>query len=1051
MEGAGQWRLPMHASARLLIAIAGFAVGLPTLADQPPAPAAVGGHPTPDSLNQPAPVVNPSPFADRGTPPPPPIPTQAPTASPLAAGPFVNFESPPVKPMAINGAGTRMYIANTPSGRIAVYDTTPAVAPAPQRLSLIREIPVGLDPVSVAIQPGTGERMLWVVNHLSDDVSVIDTNTNVVTKVVPVGDEPVNIAFSPDGLYAWVILQGLEESATPPFEHESSLVVIDTNAGQVIGSLRLEMNSARACGVDPSRRKLVVAALKSGNNTALAGKVIRRLLPNSNLTELINTVHAIEDFGPVAHLFSQPNLLAPFPDPTAAAIASPLVGRIVPDSQKDSEWAQVVDIIADPLDPTMPDPAMVSAYAAQHQIPTNSALLVLWEVMHDVQDTVDHDLAVIDVSNPRAPVVEMYIGDVGTTITGLAVDEVRGRVVVTNMEARNTTRLKTALRGHFIDHELVFVDDYAGTTPSITRVNLHADVPGFDDVTGPNHAAQAASLANPVDVAYWGPRDLLFVAALGTGRVGVVDADTGRVLGRAETGRGARAVTIDSANGRAFALNRTDHTMVQFGPLNSAAPTVAARQALFNPEPKAVKEGRDFLYSTKFSNNFGSSCAMCHIDADLDGLDWDLGDSTDPMLQPGPANVCASPCLPNHPVKGPMFTQSLRGLSDHNPFHWRGDKPQFTDFAEAFQGLLGGASPLDDAAMSKFDAFIKTVVYSPNPFWNRDNSTKDPRAFPNGAIAYLDSSNQFVAPHCNQCHQVTHDGALDLGLSDGGFDLSGLLDQIQEVPHLRGLYRKTGGNKYTGFGLMHDGRSEPNDFPTFQPDTLGAFLRTFFAFPTDSANGNDNNFQEVKAFVTAFPSNVTNVVGWQVRTRGTATAQQMADIMTMINQSIPPADPNVPLAQHKRCDTIAQGLIGGQMRGYVYDSASGTATPMFRSDRNEILSLQALLSQAGTGTLVFMAAPPDSGIRLAIDADLDCDPNGHDPFPYSNADVDQSGAVGPQDLFEFLATFFSGLPGGDFNHSGTVTSQDIFDFLAEFFKPQCPPLPSPLPPVQPGP
>ena len=39
---------------------------------------------------------------------------------------------------------------------------------------VIRRIPVGIDPVSLALRPDGRE--LWVANHVSDSVSVIDTN-----------------------------------------------------------------------------------------------------------------------------------------------------------------------------------------------------------------------------------------------------------------------------------------------------------------------------------------------------------------------------------------------------------------------------------------------------------------------------------------------------------------------------------------------------------------------------------------------------------------------------------------------------------------------------------------------------------------------------------------------------------------------------------------------------------------------------------------------------------------------------------------------------------
>jgi hypothetical protein len=49
------------------------------------------------------------------------------------------------------------------------------------------------------------------------------------------------------------------------------------------------------------------------------------------------------------------------------------------------------------------------------------------------------------------------------------------------------------------------------------------------------------------------------------------------------------------------------------------------------------------------------------------------------------------------------------------------------------------------------------------------------------------------------------------------------------------------------------------------------------------------------------------------------------------------------------------------------------------------------------------------------------------------ADINCSGSLSVQDIFDFLAAYFSGQPSGDFNQSGTTSVQDIFDFLAAYF------------------
>ena len=107
---------------------------------------------------------------------------------------FYNFESPQTVPVALSADGRLLFAVNTPDNRLAVFDTT--------RMRRVAEIAVGLEPVGVAVRPGTNE--VWVVNHVSDSVDVIRTNAWRIIRTIAVGDEPVGIAFTPDGARAVV-------------------------------------------------------------------------------------------------------------------------------------------------------------------------------------------------------------------------------------------------------------------------------------------------------------------------------------------------------------------------------------------------------------------------------------------------------------------------------------------------------------------------------------------------------------------------------------------------------------------------------------------------------------------------------------------------------------------------------------------------------------------------------------------------------------------------------------------------------------------------------
>lgn len=224
------------------------------------------------------------------------------------------------------------------------------------------------------------------------------------------------------------------------------------------------------------------------------------------------------------------------------------------------------------------------------------------------------------------------------------------------------------------------------------------------------------------------------------------------------TGRmmGPRSLALYEEPGqpaRLFVLNKIDRSYYVIDP--SAFPTSSAGLSLvslaIDPRPSYIKDGQPFLYSSRLSTKGQSSCAGCHIDGHFDGLTWTLSGI------PGP--VTTGPLVgafPNTPNKGPMFTQSLRGLATFEvgsskptgaagipsnagqrlfttePLHWRGDKGFFEDFNAAFVNLLALSAPPIPAwvfidptnpdlnrgipipDMEKFRDFVFSIHYPPN-------------------------------------------------------------------------------------------------------------------------------------------------------------------------------------------------------------------------------------------------------------------------------------------------------------------------------------------------
>ncbi len=173
---------------------------------------------------------------------------------------FQLFESPQVNPIVLNEAGTRLYVANTTSNSVSVVDTFNNFA--------IATIEVGLEPSSLAVRPGANE--LWVSNHVSDSVSVIDigpgspTENRVIDTIqsvdaqgVTLFDEPVGIAFTPDGAKAFVALSS-----------RNQIAVIDPVTRTVTSRLNVRGQEPRAIAV--RNGLLYVIATESGNRSELS-------------------------------------------------------------------------------------------------------------------------------------------------------------------------------------------------------------------------------------------------------------------------------------------------------------------------------------------------------------------------------------------------------------------------------------------------------------------------------------------------------------------------------------------------------------------------------------------------------------------------------------------------------------------------------------------------------------------------------------------------------------------------------------------------------------
>ena len=169
------------------------------------------------------------------------------------------YLSPHSEPILAHG--DYVYVTNTPAHAVEVLDA--------QTGKPARTIQVGIEPVSIAIRPDGKE--IWVSNHISDSVSVIDNVSTSPTYHRVVGtiqqmdlesrstrfDEPVGIAFA-SNKKAYVALSS-----------ENKIAIVDVQTRKVTGHLRIPAQDPRAIKVRDG--KLYVLPFESSNKTQLSG------------------------------------------------------------------------------------------------------------------------------------------------------------------------------------------------------------------------------------------------------------------------------------------------------------------------------------------------------------------------------------------------------------------------------------------------------------------------------------------------------------------------------------------------------------------------------------------------------------------------------------------------------------------------------------------------------------------------------------------------------------------------------------------------------------
>jgi DNA-binding beta-propeller fold protein YncE len=891
-----------------------------------------------------------------------------------AASSFTLFESGQVRPLALSPDKQHLFAVNTPDNRLEVFRVQG------RRLVHTASIPVGLEPVAVAARTS---REVWVVNHLSDSVSVVEledgATTGHVARTLLVGDEPRDIVFAGPGRRRAFITTAhrgqnipFDPQLTTPGVGRADVWVFDAAAlggglgGAPLTIVTLFTDTPRALAVTPDGARVYAAGFHTGNRTTT--------VPESSIPD---------GFGPGGVVGPSTNFQG-YPAPETGAIVK----------WNGSSW---VDHAGYPHDERV-----------KFSLP-------------------DKDVFVLDaMANPPRQLAGpgSFFQSVGTILYSMIVNPANGKIYVANTDANNLDMFEGpgifaghSLRGHLHESRITVLTPGGGVAPR--HLNKHIDY-GSCCAPLPN-AENARSLALPQGMAVTGDGATLYVAALGSDKVGIfstaqLEADTFVPSAANQvhvSGGGPTGLILDEDRGQLYVLTRFDDAI---SVIDTGARAEVAHVAMHNPEPPSVVAGRRFLYDAALSSSHGdSSCASCHVFGDFDSLAWNLGNPDEVLVEdPGPFASKLIDLLTNqpidpvfHPMKGPMATQSLRGMANHGPMHWRGDRTGahdapsvqpdsgafderagFAKFRGAFMDLLGRGEVLSQADMDAFTDFILQVTYPPNPNRPLDNVLVGDQEIGRqlfegtncGIPAACAGEPSCPILTCEGCHRLDPDanpGTSSPGFfGTSGFSTFDFQTQLFKVPHLRNLYQKVGmfghpfdpgfpgvdndfmGDQVRGFGFVHDGDIDTmfrfHHGPSFSEETTGVGNGGLHTGPEGELQR-----RQLEAFVLAFPSNLAPIVGQQITLTAASPAEAAARARLLRQR-----------ADARECDLVAKTRSRDGEVGFVYVGAG-----MFRSDRRAAPAIPEAALRAAVVTqgypVTYTCTPPGSGERIGVDRDGD--------------------------------------------------------------------------------
>jgi len=568
-----------------------------------------------------------------------------------------------------------------------------------------------------------------------------------------------------------------------------------------------------------------------------------------------------------------------------------------------------------------------------------------------LQGLPDHDLFRITPGGAAVPAAK----DMGTVLFAVGVNPATGDIWQLGTEAHNkdpNAMGEPAIRGDIVTNQIALAPGgQALPVPPFAVFDLDDSDPATAGVQFDPTRTVGQPYALDFDTA-----GNAYVTGLLTDNVTQLTA-AGAFMREWNVGSIPRGLVVNAAGDRMWVHCWGTNTVEEYD-LSPGTPSLLQTLDLgYDPTPEFRASGRQIFYNGAFSMHNNASCNTCHIEAGSDMLVWDLSN------------------LP-FDDKGPLTTQTMVGIADLAPMHWRGERNDLIAFNGAFDGLLGG-TPLDETpggAFDRFQAFLFGLQQPANPNENPRRLVDATTGFmtPGGTHETGDAVRGqdlfFEAPSitavgaCVTCHQLPTGTNNDIVLDDPTLDDPRRNHRV--VASFNGIWRKEQPTLETV--VFADATME--DVPTLGVGLVGSgvidSLFEFVSIPLfDGINAQER--KDITAFVMQIDSGLAPAVhsAWLLGATDTLLAASRITGFLMSQAQLRNVDVAV-------IGTVDVGM-GTQPLRWFWDRETG----LFESESSAIpaMPFDFFFAQAnqGLGSNVFLGLPVGMAERFAVDFDAD--------------------------------------------------------------------------------